>query len=70
MLGLAAPKAAMTQADWRAANRLDRLDLISARPDAAAGAAAQPCDLGGTFNPFSSAGMTARFSMIRADWLL
>jgi len=33
MLGVPAPKAAVTQADWRAANRLDRLDLISARPD-------------------------------------
>jgi hypothetical protein len=60
MLGVPAPRVAMTQADWRAANRLDRLDLISARSDAAAGEGAQPDDLGGTFNPFSSAGMIAR----------
>ena len=58
MLGVPAPKVAMTQADWRAADRLDGLDLISARPDAAAGPGAQPGDLGGTFNPFSSAGMS------------
>ena len=61
MLGVPAPKVAMTQADWRAADRLDGLDLISARPDAAAGEGAQPGDLGGTLNPFSSAGMIARF---------
>jgi hypothetical protein len=45
MLGVPAPKVAMTQADLRAANRLDRLDLISARPDAAAGGGLSPAIL-------------------------
>lgn len=52
MLGVPAPKVAMTQADWRAANRLDRLDLISARPDAAAGEGLSPPILAVRSTPF------------------